>query len=395
MNRFFFKLGQILLAGSGLLVLWIVIVPVECATVNLAAQTTGAPTSLTASTLLTGTQPSPRFGHTLTRLGDSLYLFGGMDAVEQGAVTVGPMGEVLDEMWAFDLENAEWQQLTPAGDAPEPRWGHAASASNNKLFVQGGMTAFSEISDQWSYNPVTNTWQSIVPYNQGPNALVGHAAISDADSAPVLFGGASLGGTYMDTRVWRYNPDTNKYWVLKEEYNDTLKRRWHYMGSYMGGGRFLIFGGIGADGKPLNDIWIFDLETRTWMQELPRLGPFSFATEGGSIQQTAVVSPTARAEMAGVTYGRRFLVLGGVDENGTELDEVWEYDLATHSWRALPSLPAPRRMAAAAILEEREAQIDVLVFGGISGGEVISDTLIYTVDVPPTYAVYLPLVIRQ
>lgn len=59
------------------------------------------------------------------------------------------------------------------------------------------------------------------------------------------------------------------------------------------------------------------------------------------------------------------------------------------------SLPAPCRLAAAAILAERADQVDVLLFGGISRGEVISDTLVYTVDVPPTYTVYLPLVVRQ
>lgn len=130
------------------------------------------------------------------------------------------------------------------------------------------------------------------------------------------------------------------------------------------------------------------------MQEIPQLGPFIFSEDGMSIQETAVVSPTARAEMAGVTYGNHFLVLGGANENGAELDEVWDYNLILHRWRALPSLPAPRRMAAAVILEEREAQVDVLVFGGISEGEVISNSLVYTVDILPTYTAYLPLAVR-
>jgi hypothetical protein len=396
-NQPLYRLLYPLLAAVGLLALLAAILPAQAQTTPMDFDETSAyaPASLTANAPLTQTQPGPRYGHTLTRVGDAIYLFGGMDAAEQGAVGRMPMADVLHDLWAFDLGNNHWRELTPQGDAPAPRFGHAACASNDKLFVQGGLGALAEFGDQWYYDPVSNTWQIIVPDNQGPNPLVGHAAIPDAGGAPVLFGGASLGGTYMDTRVWRYNPVSNRYSMLKEEYNDALKRRWHYMGSVPGSRRFLIFAGIGADGEPLADMWLFDLETRTWTQEWPRLGLFVLSADGMSIRETAVVSPTARAEVAGVIYGNRFLVLGGVDESGAELDEVWEYDLATHSWRALLPLPAPRRQAAAAILEEREDQVDVLVFGGISGGEVISDTLVYTVDIPPTYTVYLPLAMRQ
>jgi len=31
-----------------------------------------------------------------------------------------------------------------------------------------------------------------------------------------------------------------------------------------GQGKLMLFGGLGADGKPLNDAWVLDLEQRAW-----------------------------------------------------------------------------------------------------------------------------------
>jgi hypothetical protein len=355
------------------------------------------PAFLTASTPLTETQPGPRYGHTLTQVGDAIYLFGGVDAIEQGVAEGMPMANVLNELWEFSLENHDWKEVQPQGDAPAPRFGHAATSvgeatSLGKLFFFSGiLNGGYEIRDQWLYDPVSNSWQQIVPENEGPSglALAGHSAVTEASSKPIIFGGAS--GSYMDTRVWRYNVDTNRWLKISEAYNNKLPRKWHFATTIRKAGQqyMVVVSGTDPAGQMLEDVLLFDFKTLQWIQILPLPSAFSSAawvSESG---------PTGRAQMAGVAYGSRVLIMGGMDASGDELDEVWELDVATTSWRALPPLPAPRRMAAAAILEERDGQVDVLLFGGISEGEVISDTLVYTVDVPPTYTIYLPLVMRQ
>lgn len=397
MTKIFPKLICILLMTSGLSVLLGIIIPVQATStaVEFAEQVADPPSSITANVSLTATQPAPRFGHTLTRVGDSIYLFGGMDAVEQGAATVGPMASVLNDLWEFNFENNQWRELSPAGEAPLPRYDHATTLAgavqgSQKLFSFGGFDGFIEVRDQWFYDPGSNAWQRILPDNDAPNALAGHSAVTDATGAPILYGGASAGGAYMDTRVWRYNPETNKYWVLKEEYNDTLKRKWHFAATVHIGGKayMVVYSGVDPAGQIHNDMWLFDFQTRQWTQVWTR------PTGLGANTVVSAAAPAGRAQMAGVAYGSRVLLLGGMDENGNELADVWEYDLLTHHWRELDPLPAPRRWAAAAIVEERADQVAVLVFGGISGGEVISDTFIYTWDVPPTYNVYLPLAMR-
>jgi hypothetical protein len=397
MNRFPNKLIYALLAAASASLILVAIFPAQAKTTSPAPDEplARAPASLSASALLTGTQPSPRYGHTLTRVGDAIYLFGGVDAVEQGAAEVMPMADVLNELWVFSSTTKLWTEVQPQGDAPAPRFGHAATSvdeatSLGKLFFFSGiLNGGYEVRDQWLYDPVDNGWQQIIPENEGPNGLAGHSAVTEASGKPVIFGGAS--GSYMDTRVWRYNVDTNRWLKISEAYNNKLPRKWHFAATIRKAGQqyMVVVSGTDPNAQMLEDVWLFDFQTLQWTQILP------LPSTSSSDARVSEPGPTGRAQMAGVAYGSRVLIMGGVDESGTELDEVWEFDVTLTHWRALPPLPAPRRLAAAAILEEREDQVDVLLFGGISNGQVISDTLVYTVDVPPTYTVYEPLVMRQ
>ena len=41
-----------------------------------------------------------RYGHSMTRLGSSIYIMGGKDQ----------KGQLLNDMWKFDLENVQWSE---------------------------------------------------------------------------------------------------------------------------------------------------------------------------------------------------------------------------------------------------------------------------------------------
>lgn len=357
---------------------------------------TRVPAPRDAATTLTQTQPGPRFGHTLTRVGDAIYLFGGATTLEPDETGRMPLGEVLNDLWEYNLSNNVWREIEPQGERPEARYSHAATTAVGeeavtKFFLLSGLLSGDyEVRDQWFYTPIVNAWQRVIPENEAPNAMAGHSAVTRDDGAPIIFGGASLGGTYFETRMWTYYPDINRYWST-ELYNSKLPRKWHSAMTIgkLGHQFMIVISGADPTGKLLDDVWLYDFQSRIWIPVWPPT--LATASDG----RESFAGPTGRAQMAGVAYGSRALILGGMDESGAGLDEVWEFDAATSSWRALPPLPAPRRMAAAAVLEERADQVDVLIFGGISGGEVISETLVYTVDVPQAHKIFLPLVVRH
>ncbi len=66
--------------------------------------------------------------HTLTAVGDALYLFA-------GAPQSGPM---LGDLWRFDIASASWHELDPDGQVPHVRCSQAAAALGSKIVFLGG-----------------------------------------------------------------------------------------------------------------------------------------------------------------------------------------------------------------------------------------------------------------
>ena len=60
--------------------------------------------------------PSGRSYHSLTAIGNKLYMFGGNDGER-----------ALDELWSFDVEKEKWEYIETFGEQPSRRWGHAAT----------------------------------------------------------------------------------------------------------------------------------------------------------------------------------------------------------------------------------------------------------------------------
>ncbi len=88
-------------------------------------------------------------------------------------------------------------------------------------------------------------------------------------------------------------------------------------------------------------------------------------------------------------------LVGGKNSNDEDVAEVWEFNFATNRWRSLPPLPAPRSNAGLTVFPNPDGTVTLLVFGGESDGVPIAETMAMTVTFPPTYIIYLPLVIRQ
>jgi hypothetical protein len=95
--------------------------------------------------------PSARVGHSLTAVGDSLFLFGGFDE------TVGRRGD----LWRWDDQAETWIELDPT-NPPSPRWGHTAVAADERLWVFFGQDGTTNGSI-WVYDPATDAWQEVTP----------------------------------------------------------------------------------------------------------------------------------------------------------------------------------------------------------------------------------------
>jgi hypothetical protein len=120
------------------------------------------------------------------------------------------------------------------------------------------------------------------------------------------------------------------------------------------GNNLLLFGGDAAVGpkgsfQPQGDLWRFDLEARRWEQ----------VTAGGT-------PPPARwhAAMAIDEPGRKAYLFGGAGEGSTAFDaRLYQLDLATNEWHALPSAgDSPPSLQGATLTFDVDAH--ALVLGG-------------------------------
>lgn len=209
-------------------------------------------------------------------------------------------------------EADEWQQLTPA-TVPSPRFGHTMVTIENKVYLFGGVN-------------YASSGQLLNDYSPG-------------------------GQLFNDLWVWA---DEEKDWLVIPQHSQPPARHSH-AAVELNGRMYVLFGQDGS-GNFFEDLWSYDPVNNTW-DEITPAGP----------------SPTARAGHSAVVIDNAIYVLGGEDENGTILDELWRYDPGTNAWEQRAALPAGgvREHAAAAVAGK------MYIFCGEDGENPLDDLWVY------------------
>eukprot|EP00736_Rhodelphis_marinus_P009741 Rmarinus@m.11271 len=119
-----------------------------------------------------------------------------------------------------------------------------------------------------------------------------------------------------------------------------------------------IFGGVGADSTVYNDLWGCSLSTGQWKQ-------YSSANP-----------PSARQKTAMVALGNRLLLVGGQDEVGNALGDVWMFTIGTEAWELQPLTFDPVYSHTVAALDHRT----FWMYGGEDRGSLKYATSMASVD---------------
>jgi len=162
----------------------------------------------------------------------------------------------------------------------------------------------------------------------------------------------------------------------------------------------IIWGGYGEGSKGetyLDDMWACD------PLQLP-------AVVWKKVDLTP--NPTPSAWHGTAAYANAMWTFGGETEGLSQLNTVTRFQfplsftgVESVTVSSLPPLPAPRSQPAAAAMTPggiqastpNSGEVSILLFGGLSDGQAITDTLVltYTVELPPRHTVYLPLIVRS
>ncbi|KAL5541810.1 hypothetical protein UlMin_009520 [Ulmus minor] len=162
-----------------------------------------------------------------------------------------------------------WMVLSVAGDNPTPRFNHAATVIGNKMIVVGGESGNGLLDDVQVLNVDNFTWTTASSkLYLSPSSLPlkipackGHSLVSWGKKA-LLIGGKNDPWSDRVT-VWAFDSETG-CWSLMEAKGDLPVARCGHTVVRASSALFL-FGGEDSKRRKLNDLHMFDLKSLTWL----------------------------------------------------------------------------------------------------------------------------------
>jgi hypothetical protein len=287
-----------------------------------------------------GGPPAARDGHSWSVDPSSAvaYLFAGR----------GAAGD-LDDLWAYDMTADAWQRLEPAGPRPPPRHDHAAAWIDGLgLVIAGGRSSSGVLADLWAYDPSADGWRTLGTSGPAPAGRSGACGALGGDGSWWLYGGAGADGAAL-AELWRYDPGESA-WTEAAVDAGPLGRVdaacW-----WASGGRFVIYGGRPrSDGATQADGTIWSLD------------PTSF---GGAQVWSSVTGPPGadRARAAGTSNGDVGVLVGGLGPDGAPRSDLTVVG-AEGATLLGPGTTGPTARSGGALVADPEGE-RLLLFGGL------------------------------
>ncbi|KAJ7708302.1 hypothetical protein B0H17DRAFT_917185 [Mycena rosella] len=187
-----------------------------------------------------GDVPPRLIGASITLGGQKLYLFG-------GSLASASETRLLSALYAFDLELLKWERIKPAPEdsVPNARYFHTADMWNNHLVVFGGLGArgnnakseqLQVLNDVRLFNISTRRWlppartPGLSPLTLVPRPRHTHLSCISSNRLLIIGGQDFFGERLDDVCVYDLG---KKEWIQRQQYAPTLKHafaatsQWH------------------------------------------------------------------------------------------------------------------------------------------------------------------------
>ena len=273
-------------------------------------------------------------------LGNRVIVFGGRTG-----------STYLNDLWAFDLDTLSWVELVAQGTPPTRRRGHNAiyDPMGHRMVSWAGQGSGSGafFDDVWALDLDSNQWQDVSPVASPPGRYGSTSVFDPVGNRLVSFGGFSDQGRFDDVQAFDLESQT---WQNLAPEVGPVKRCLLSSAIDLAARKMIIFGGQSTEQSRRNDLWVFDFATNSWTEapaDAPPSGRFfttSFVDSGGS-----------------------FIVFGGSTAAGNS-NETWRYDFGGGQWTRLeiPDPPSPRSGMAATLIGEDK----LIIFSGSGAGSL-------------------------
>eukprot|EP01117_Protostelium_nocturnum_P008108 TRINITY_DN288_c0_g1_i4.p1 TRINITY_DN288_c0_g1~~TRINITY_DN288_c0_g1_i4.p1 ORF type:complete len:489 (+),score=129.23 TRINITY_DN288_c0_g1_i4:54-1469(+) len=313
---------------------------------------------------VTGNLPSARCAHATSSNSSSLFVFGGWNGQK-----------MLNDLYILEQgetnNSGVWNKPDTMGNTPGIRAGHTMTIipRKNQMFLFGGGDGTQYLSDLHILDLKTMAWSEAYVAGQPPAARSRHTSTLIGDKLFIFAGGDDL-------RVYNnlYVLDPEKMnWTRPLMKGELPEERWgHASVSVHEDSKLLVFGGHNGT-KMVDDLWILEIETFTWIKVVPLN-----SSDGSG-------SPGVRAGHVICSFGKRVFVFGGSDGSKI-LNDVWVLDVSSQNyseWQWIkPALsgnaPTPRCAHSVNPVGNK-----IMVFGGVSGQGETTKRLreLYSIDI--------------
>ena len=306
------------------------------------------------------------------------YLFGGKAVSEDGSLKLASNDMHVVILPSSGMESTDYKKIDATSDAPPKRSGHTAAVIDDQIYVYGGCGEDGEPLDEggsmWMFDTVSDKWSHLDPpaNSKRPDARTSHACVASEHPRPKV--------NRPDEGTLPQDPPDPESTIPEIPDADTY-------------GTVIVQGGLGKEGTQMNDMWTFDVSTRTWT-ELPDppppsptkasfslvdrrlyvfsagqtsyldltpgsfndragqgelgvapLGPWQTLPPTSSAPENAYPGERTGASMAPVTtgQGRNYLLLiGGQSQLGEPLEDIWTLQLKPEGMTAASFKDAAR-----------------------------------------------------
>ncbi|KAI9270652.1 hypothetical protein BDA99DRAFT_569950 [Phascolomyces articulosus] len=220
-----------------------------------------------------GDMPYPRCYATFVSVGNFALLYGGEPTM--------PDDKWDPHVYIYNSTNRHWTRIRMEGHVPVERSKHTAVMVDGTMYIWGGQRAGRYLNDMVAFNtktyPSNPQWEFITPNGDGPSARAGHASVI-FENKLYIFGGTDGDHLYNDiwafdlnARIWMQVPAVGYIPVPRTDFSCAMVD-----------GVMYIFGGHGPDGQDLGDLCAFRIKSQRWYM-FQNMGPTPSARHGLSI----------------------------------------------------------------------------------------------------------------
>ena len=190
--------------------------------------------------------PSKRWGHSVIIYKNQMIIFGGRHSQRS-----------LSNIYSLDFTSLTWLKIEQIGNSPPARDSHSAINYNNEMIIFGGSGSGNKLNDIWSFNFNDKRWNKVETIGDKPCARDGHlCSVIDNNYMMIYSGLNSNDEVISSTNLLDLR---NNYWILCQNEGDEIPKR-DSQSSTKVNETIFIFGGQAPNDELYNDMYTLNFD---------------------------------------------------------------------------------------------------------------------------------------